>query len=362
MIFREQFPQQAEMNELERTFKALWEKHPGMGLHLPHSQDYNAKILRLAGEQASEYFLGILPGATQEEEDFFRDNSDAELYRQIRYLPAILHSHAFLEIVCILEGECTNYIQRQSLPMRKGDICMIAPGIDHAISAFSDDCILINIILRTSTFEKAFFGLLSENDILSDFFRHSLYRSRTHPYLFFRAGDDQELFNFVLCAYEEFLEERPYWERMLNNILSAFFILLLRNHSCDMILPSVTAGGSDENVGLILNYLQEHLSTVTLCSLAGLFNYSERQIQRIMKKSTGMSFRENVQKLKMNRAARLFLDSDRPVSEIAAELGYSDAGSFRRTFKKYFGNTPAEYRDSLLNSQGNDAPSEILSH
>ena len=94
---------------------------------------------------------------------FFREDYDTELYRHLRYLPAILHSHSFLEIVCVIEGTCTNYVQQQELHMKKGDICIIAPETEHAISAFSDDFIIINIILRVSTFEKAFFGVLSEN-------------------------------------------------------------------------------------------------------------------------------------------------------------------------------------------------------
>ena len=143
--------------------------------------------------------------------------------------------------------------------MKKGDICIIAPETEHAVSAFSDDCILINIILRVSTFEKAFFGVLSENDILSDFFMRTLYHSKTHPYLYFRTGDDQELFDYVLYAYQEFLGNHQYKERFLNNIISAFFIILLRNHGSDVIVPEIDTEGNDENVIFILKYMQENL-------------------------------------------------------------------------------------------------------
>ena len=58
-----------------------------------------------------------------------------------------------------------------------------------------------------------------------------------------------------------------------------------------------------------------------------------------------MSFSQNVQKLKMRRAARLLTNPDLSVSAIAEELGYMDSGNFRQIFKKYYGMTPAEYRE-----------------
>ena len=344
MIFKDTFPQEATMNELETVFRALWKEYPELNLNYPHPQEYYTEILKFADSRTSNPFPRLLLNNRLEESSFCRKSFDTELYRHVRYLPAILHSHAFLEIVCVLEGACTNYVQQQELHMKKGDICIIAPETEHAISAFSDDCILINIILRVSTFEKAFFGVLSENDILSDFFMRTLYHSKTHPYLYFRAGDDQELFDYVKYAYQEFLGNHQYKERVLNNIISAFFIVLLRNHGSDVIVPEIASEGNDENVIFILKYMQENYSTVTLSGLAEFFNYSERQIQRIIKKSTGISFSENIQKLKMKHAAQLLMDPDRPISAVAEDLGYSDVGNFRHIFKKYYGMSPTEYR------------------
>ena len=350
MIFREKFPKQSEMNELEFILKELWNTNPEQNLNYPHPQEYYADLFSTVSKICSHPFPEKLLNAQLDEPTFFRDDYDTELYRHLRYLPAIVHTHSFLEIVCVIEGTCTNYVQQQELHMKKGHICIIAPETEHAISAFTDDCIIINIILRASTFEKAFFGILSENDVLSDFFMRALYHSKTHPYLYFRTGNDQELFNYVLYAYEEFLGNHQYKTRFLNNIINAFFIVLLRNHGSDVIIPEIDTKGCDENVIFLLKYMQENFSTVTLSSLAEFFNYSERQIQRIIKKSTGCSFSENIQKLKMKRAEQLLHNPDKTIAEIADELGYSDVGNFRHVFKNFFGTTPIEYRTTFSSS------------
>lgn len=228
--------------------------------------------------------------------------------------------------------------------MVPGDICIIAPGTRHAVSAFSDDCILFNYLIRTSTFETAFFGVLSNNDILSNFFMQTLYHSNQHPYLLFRTGNDQELLNYVGHSYQEFHRNRQYKNRMLTSILEMFFITLLRNHGSNVIFPESNSNPKDENTILILKYIQEHYNTSTLAELSAFFNYSERQLQRIIKSSTGMSFSENVQRLKLRQATRLMQNSNLSIAAIAEESGYSDLGNFRHVFKKYYGMTPAEYR------------------
>ena len=94
----------------------------------------------------------------------------------------------------------------------------------------------------------------------------------------------------------------------------------------------------------ILKYIQEHFNTVSLAELSKFFNYSERQIQRIIKTSTDLSFSENILRLKMKKAKKLLKNSDISISVIAKETGYTDSGTFRQAFKKYYGMTPQKYR------------------
>lgn len=332
-----------DLRPLESVFKSLYEQNPDRQLELPHEVISCRDVLLKASRTASNPFPELL-ATTLNEDSFFHKNLDCEIYQHLRYLPCTWHTHAFLEVVCVMEGSCTNYILEQKLEMKAGDICIIAPDIRHAISAFSDDSVIFNIILRTSTFETAFFGTLSENDILSDFFMRTLYHSKTHPFLLFQTDDDRETFNYVGYAYEEYKSNRQYKKRMLNSIINAFFIVLLRNHGANVLFPALTDSDKDQNLVYILKYMQEHFTTVSLKELSAFFNYSERQLQRIIKTSTGMSFSENILKLKMNHAARLLANPDLPITTIAEELGYSDAGNFRAVFKKFYGITPMEFR------------------
>ncbi|GIP33244.1 AraC family transcriptional regulator [Paenibacillus sp. J2TS4] len=51
-----------------------------------------------------------------------------------------------------------------------------------------------------------------------------------------------------------------------------------------------------------------------------------------------------LQKLKMDKAARLLQDTSLPITEIALSTGYPDLFSFSKAFAKYFGQPPSHYR------------------
>ena len=78
MIFREKFPLQAEMSELETVFRSLWKEHPDLELALPHPQEYYTEILKLADKRTSHPFPRLLLNTRLDEAAFFRESFDTE--------------------------------------------------------------------------------------------------------------------------------------------------------------------------------------------------------------------------------------------------------------------------------------------
>ena len=171
MIISNYFHQEmdSEMKEFELILKQLYMENRERALQNPHYMEEIQDIITYATKKCPNEFATLLVNQQLDEELFFHHGTDVEIFQHLRYLPASWHAHDFIEIACVLQGHCTNYILEQNLRMKEGDICIIAPGIRHAISAFSDDCLMLNFIIRTSTFETAFFSILDGNDILSDF-------------------------------------------------------------------------------------------------------------------------------------------------------------------------------------------------
>lgn len=71
---------------------------------------------------------------------------------------------------------------------------------------------------------------------------------------------------------------------------------------------------------------------------------SERSFKRRFAKATGMSPIDYVHALRIEEAKQLLETGDSGVQEIAAAVGYEEAGFFRRLFRRRVGVSPVEYR------------------
>lgn len=82
--------------------------------------------------------------------------------------------------------------------------------------------------------------------------------------------------------------------------------------------------------------------------LAEAFFMSPDYLGKLFKKETGESLGNYIAAEKMKRAGELLASTDKPVGEIAAELGYGNFSYFSKSFKKYTGMTPMEYRSQKV--------------
>ena len=135
---------------------------------------------------------------------------------------------------------------------------------------------------------------------------------------------------------------------MLNHLVRAIFLLVLRNHESKAKYPLPPDKAANKNLISILNYIQTNFTHLTLLELAQAFNYSERHMSRLLKEQTGMNFHDLLRKSRIEKAAALLSHPDISLSDIMERVGYSDISSFSRAFKAYFSMTPAEYRKQKL--------------
>lgn len=330
------------LTPLEAALKQAESSHPEAHADRPQTLAEAERILRLLPEGVRQKPEKTHPGSSLSEDSFFPEGLDVSVHRHDRYLPAILHAHDFIELVCVLRGSCVNHVGRESYALRRGDVCIISPGATHAIWAGADDDRIFNILIRTSTFESVFFSVLSGEDILSDFFLRLLYHSENAPHLLFHTGDDPRIEFYTAWIVSEYEHPSRYGGRALASLVSLFFIWLIRFHGVD--LQTDLPAEEDKIIVGLLQYLQAHYTTVTLTELSDFSGYSTRQVQRILKDATGQDFRQNIRRMKMAEAGRLLRETSLTTEVISEKLGYTSAESFRHAFRSFYQTTPAAFR------------------
>lgn len=232
--------------------------------------------------------------------------------------------------------------------MKAGEICIVAPETVHALSVFGDNCIVYNLTVRSATFEKTFLNFLPTDSVLYRFFTKSLYQSAENSCLYFKKKPDAHLQALILQMYDEINQKKRYYSPLLNAMLTTFFIQLLRKYEKDVLFPNLPHKKQAENLIYILKYIENNYKTITLKELSAFFGYSERQMIRILKSYTDENFTSLIRSAKLSNACELLKRPDIRLSDIIAEVGYSNTSHFYEVFHKSYGMTPIEYRQKNL--------------
>ena len=78
-----------------------------------------------------------------------------------------------------------------------------------------------------------------------------------------------------------------------------------------------------------------------LCKLA---NLSARSLHRLFVRHIGENFTDYLGRLRIGRACMLLVETERPISVIASETGFSNLSNFNRRFREARHMTPKEFR------------------
>lgn len=267
------------------------------------------------------------------------------LSKHNRYTPEFLHSHTFFEMIYVLSGSCRHTISGKNILMPRGTFCIVAPHVYHAIGVF-DDCIVLNILIRTSTLEESYATLLKSNNPVSSFLLNCIFSHKYDPFLQFYLERDEELQRLILSMYQEQCDSDSYSEEIINHLMSIFLYKLVRS-SCiktEFSYKQIKKTKATE----IYQYFLEHYQDASLEELAVKLGYTPTYCSALIKKTTGFTFSQLRKMAIFREAKELLKQTSLSICHISERLGYNDSESFIRAFQKELGVSPTRFRKSVL--------------
>lgn len=103
-------------------------------------------------------------------------------------------------------------------------------------------------------------------------------------------------------------------------------------------------------VDIILEYVfSNHAGNIKMSEAAALVGMAEPTFSKYFKRATGQNFSDLVRKLRLAHARRLLESSDKAISDICYEVGFSNLSNFNRHFLNDTGETPRNYRQRAQN-------------
>ena len=95
-------------------------------------------------------------------------------------------------------------------------------------------------------------------------------------------------------------------------------------------------------------YIRENVGEeISNTEIGAIFGYHPFYVSKMLKDKKGQTLRQYIIGYRLKAAKRLLELTEKTVSEIAEETGFTDASYFTKSFKSAFGITPKEYRNSF---------------
>ena len=110
-------------------------------------------------------------------------------------------------------------------------------------------------------------------------------------------------------------------------------------------MRGATDEGEHEQINAIVNRVsQTGGEPVSAGAIAAELGMSESRFSRFFRRATGNTFTDFVNRVRVQRACLLLMESDRFIADIGFEVGFNNVANFNRRFLEIKGMTPSEFR------------------
>lgn len=263
--------------------------------------------------------------------------------KHTRFIDFPPHMHNYVEFFYVVTGSVTHRIQGEQITVHTGEMLLMNQYVQHEILLCKENDLAVNFIIMPEFFLQVR-QMVGEGNILADFMMNILQQKESiSQYLYFPVINNLCIQNLMDNIIFSITHKQYNLEHIHQTTIGLLFLYLLN------MAEKVQVTSKDENANMLImavkQYIQEEYRTGTLHELAKRIGYSPSALSRMIKKYTGLNFKEIQARQRMEKAFSLLCQTACPISEIAAEVGYENQNFFYKRFQQQFGMTPKEVRN-----------------
>ena len=149
----------------------------------------------------------------------------------------------------------------------------------------------------------------------------------------------------IEAIIREYVNRNLYSKEIITQLINTIIIVVARNIA--MFLPEQVNECSEEKSLGILQYIQTYIyqsEKIKTKTISQHFGISENYLGRYFKKHTNETMQQYILNYKLKLVENRLLHSEMRISEIVAELGFTDESHLNKLFKKYRGCSPTNFR------------------
>ncbi|MCY9513976.1 GH39 family glycosyl hydrolase [Paenibacillus apiarius] len=252
-----------------------------------------------------------------------------------KYVPD--HWHDSLELLFVLKGNVSVFIQRKKYSLGEEDLLLINSNEIHSIESEADNLLL---------------ALQIPISFIRDHFE-DIDQVTFHCKSFLYEPDEQEKFNEIRALLAEMMwvyskESYGYEMKMKSLLFELVYLLLRKFKEGEREDGGRLSPKHMERMLRIAHYIQENYTKpLNLNDLAEQEHLSVPYLSSFFQKHMGQSFIRYVNRIRLNHAVNDIAFTDYSITKIALDHGFPNLKSFHKVFKDVYNTTPNQYRKNL---------------
>ncbi|MCH4887271.1 helix-turn-helix domain-containing protein [Acidaminobacter sp. JC074] len=244
------------------------------------------------------------------------------------------HMHHSFEFHFCAEGDGHVYLEDDDFIVSKGQFYLTPPGKQHAqtqglTDSYKEYCLNCNITLLDDN--------QSEGFAIYEVLRKS---SMAVP-------ECEEILKLFSKALLEAEDKAIGYQNAIKSLMTLILVEATRRLAKDFTSYESKKKFKhfDARYHEIYRYIRSNLSDhLTVAEISSHIHLSEKQLNRIVKDNTGLTVKQLMSDLRMTVCKDMLKYTNKRISEIAEETGFSSVYYFNQFFKKYESVSPTEFR------------------
>lgn len=254
------------------------------------------------------------------------------------------HCHNYYQVCFVTCGEILHHQQGDVVPLGPGDAFIIPPGLSHSLHFNNTYSEMYSLAFEHSLFHAGF----SQSNIYQ--FLTGLQDSGPSVRLRVVLDKNQRLGiqSLMDCLIRQQAESCPPELSAAPSLISSILYLLAQGYYQQPQNAHRLNELVNYNSTLLqcTRYIDQNFTqSITLTSLAKQFGLSRSAFCTVFPQFTGMPLHRYLAQKRIAQAQLLIRSHpERPLNQIAAEVGYTEESTFYRNFLRQTGMSPSRYR------------------
>lgn len=245
-----------------------------------------------------------------------------------------IHFHPEAEVIYVIAGSLCVQLDGKKYELQRNDVILINAGLSHCIQS-NDEVLYCRVLISY----KILADSIGDGNYI--FYCNSV-SDRVHSYV-----GVQEIMQRIVYS---FAQKQRKTECLRIGLVYELMDLLVEyfRKDVDNSLPQKTQM-ANEQIQTIMNYVNINFNrSISLRGLAEQMYSSTSTLSRIFKKHTGIYFADYVNQVRLNYAVRELVETDKPITKIAVDCGFSNPSVFSKAFAGMYQMSPSAYRKQML--------------